>query len=296
MNKPKTCIICHGENTETLNASFADFITDRVFDNHEHAVNLIHCNDCEFAYYDYRFNDEECGKLYAGYRNEEYQKQREKHECWYTKEINDLIGKNDAEVKNRNKNLIELLKKHTDISQIKSILDFGGDKGQFIPDVFTDAKKYVYEISGVETITGVQSIDTFEDCAKNDYNLIICAHVLEHVADPTSVIKQIKSLMKKGQYLYVELPFDSPLHKKKTSNLGFLFNKYFSWMNILKHFLKSKRKKKSYQAHEHINHFTPKSIEVLLKKEGFKILHNDVKTIDCEWVKSEIISTLCIFD
>jgi len=289
------CLICNCKNIKKTKAMFADFISDRVFNGTNKQFNLIYCPDCGFAYYDYRFSTEDCTKLYSGYRDEQYQKQRQKHECWYTKEINDLIGKNDAELISRNENLKKIIQKHIK-TELKSILDFGGDKGQFIPDLHENIEKYVYEISGVEPVDGVQTINTLEDCVQHNYDLIICANVLEHAANPLEIIKQIKSLLKKGQHLYVELPFDSPFYKSKFFDFQFLFNKYYTWTNIFKHFMQIKKNGNVRLMHEHINYFTPQSIKFLLEQEGFMVLHNERKTIDVKWGKFNLISTLCVLN
>ena len=296
MPDSKTCLICKSKNINKFKAQFADFIAERVFDGENMAINLLHCEKCGFAYFDYRVSDDESTKLYSGYRNKGYQKQRQKHECWYTEEINKLIGNSNLEIKNRNNNLEDILKKYINISRIQSVLDFGGDRGQFIPDVFKAVKKYVYEISGVEPCSGIQSLTSMEECYLNDYDLVICANVLEHLANPSEKVRQIKSLLKKGNYLYVELPYDSPFYKNKFSDCQFLFNRYFSWINIFKHFIKAKKYSNLQLMHEHINYFTINSIEELLNKEGFKVMCSQIKTIDAEWSKSKVISILSVLE
>ena len=294
MDNSTECLACKSKNTKKSKAKFAGFIAERVFDGSNCDIELIHCQDCGFAYYSHRFSEEEGKKLYLGYRDETYQKQRQSHECWYSKEINELIGKNKTELKNRHGNLISILKKNLDVSNISSVLDFGGDKGQFIPELSKSTKKYVYDISEIEPLDGVISLGSLDECRTHQYNLILCAHVLEHVSNPIEIVKQLKSLMNKGQYLYVELPFDSPFYKNKFSDLQFVFNRYFSWITLFKHFLQARKNANLHMMHEHINYFTPKSLKNILENEGFKMLHNETKTIDSKWCKSQIISTLCV--
>lgn len=296
MNNKNSCPICNNPNTNEHEAMFCDFIAGRVFDGKNQQFNIIKCPNCGFSYFEYRFSEEEAKKLYSNYRDENYQKQRQKHECWYTKEINDQIGKNPTEIKNRNANLTKILEKNLKPSKVKSVLDFGGDKGQFIPEILKDASKFVYDISGIETVAGTTSLSSLDECKKNKYDLILCSHVLEHVTNPNEILDDIKSLMGKGQYLYVELPFDSPFYKKTFSNLQFLLNKYYNWGNLIKHFINSKKYGNKHLMSEHINYFTPESINILLKNKGFKILSNDVKTINAGWIKSKTICTLGILE
>lgn len=296
MKNKTSCPICENSNTEAYEAMFCDFIADRVFDGKNQQFNIIKCPECGFSYFEYRLSEEETKKLYSNYRDDNYQKQRQKHECWYTKEINDQIGKNPTEIKSRNANLTNILEKNIDTSKIKSVLDFGGDKGQFIPEIFANSKKFVYDISGIETVEDTTALTSLEDCKKNNYDLVLCSHVLEHVTNPNEILDDIKSLMKKEQYLYVELPFDSPFYKKPFSNLQFLLNKYYNWGNLIKHFINSKKHGNKHLMNEHINYFTPESINILLKNKGFKILSNEVKTINAGWIKTKIICVLGILE
>ena len=286
------CVICGCSDIKIKKAIFSDFIIERVFNGKYISTGLISCPNCGYEYSSYRFSDEEMEKLYNGYRNELYQQQRQKADPWYTPEINELIGKNDTEIKNRLKNLIEILDKNVTggIKSIKTVLDYGGDKGQFIPQIIPE--KYVYEISHAPLAEGVSLINPFE--TKKNYDLIMCCNVLEHVSDPMKVVTQIKSLMQKNNYLYIELPYD--LDKRDIlTNLHFLFNRYFSWVNILKYYLKMKSANCRIIS-EHINFFTPYSINKLLEINGFRIVHSSVKKIDQTWCKSSIISVLAVRD
>lgn len=298
--KKASCLICNSSAVTAHKAKFAEFIAERVFDGQNKTINFLHCKDCGFAYFDYRFSDEEAQKLYSQYRKQEYLEQRQKHEPWYTEEINAIIGKNPEEIKNRKANLTSILEQFADVKNIKSVLDFGGDKGQFIPEIFSGSEKYVFDISKVEVEEGVVALESLQACREKNFDLILCAHVLEHVGDPEEIVSQMKSLLKKGQYLYIELPFDSPVEGASSGRMknyfGLLFSKYFSPFNLFKTLLKKLKNKNFYQMHEHINYFTLQSASVLLEKQGFKVLYSGVKEIDCEWVKSEIISVLCVLE
>lgn len=289
------CLICGSKNVNQYDAKFAEFIVARVFDGKNKDFNLVQCKDCGFSFFTYRFEDKEVQKLYTNYRDDEYQKQRQFYDSWYTKSINDLIGKNKKEIKSRNANLTKILKTYADISKIKKVLDFGGDEGQFIPNILNNSQKYVYDISGVKTLDGIISLKTLDDCKKITPDFVMCNHVLEHVVNPLAVVEDIKSILKSGAYLYVELPFDSPFYKNSFSNLQYLFNPYFSLKNIWKQYIKMKQSN-AYLMNEHINYYTPASIELLLKNSGFKILYNDVIDIKSEIGNSKAISTLCILN
>lgn len=60
----------------------------------------------------------------------------------------------------RKKSVLDFLRPFLDFGQIKNVLDYGGDKGQYIPDQLSDANKYVYDISGNQTIPNVMLLRT----------------------------------------------------------------------------------------------------------------------------------------
>ena len=86
------CILCGSTDIETVATVVSDFVMSRICKNYKwkenYKTNLCFCKNCSFAYYDYRFNEEETYNLYKNYRNENYQKTREFYECWYPPRIN----------------------------------------------------------------------------------------------------------------------------------------------------------------------------------------------------------------
>ncbi len=288
MNENSKCPICGGK-TVKQNAVFSNFIKERVFDNVDVSTDVLICENCGFQYSSYRYNEMEVQKLYNGYRNEHYQKQRQRYDVWYTPQINALIGKNDTEIKNRVKNMINILERNipNGLKSIEKVLDWGGDKGQFIPKQIKE--KYLYDISNVECVEGVSVINPYE--TNKDWDLVMCCHVLEHLANPIEVLESINSIMQKDKYLYVELPYE--LGKSNIfSNVGFLFNKYFSWKNIIKHYINIKKLGACRIISEHINFYTPEAISKQLENCGFKVVEVSVNKINQEWCKGSIISVL----
>ncbi len=284
------CLICKSKNTVSNKTKVSKFLCSRMLDGKQKDTYLIYCKDCGFSYYDFRPSDEEMKKFYLGYRNEEYQKQRQASECWYTPQINELIGKNTTEAKNREKNLTEIINKCVDLNKITNVLDYGGDMGQHIPHIFSDKKKYVFDISEVEPVEGVTALKDFSKI--NGFDFIMCSGLLEHISNPVEITERIISLMNKGGYLYVEIPFDSPFYTKKTDSLQFLFNKYYSLKNIIQYYIETKKENIIKPMHEHINFFTLQAVNKLLSDLGLEIVYSDMKKIDFKWCKGKTISVL----
>ncbi len=185
----------------------------------------------------------------------------------------------------------EIFTKYIDVSKVTTVLDYGGDKGQHIPPVFKNKKRYVYEISGVKAIPGVYNLKDLSG-KQNYFDVILCCHVLEHVVNPAQILENIMEVMKRKGYLYIEVPFDNPLFSSKLDSLQFLFNKYFSWKDIIKQALKMLKTKGFKPMHEHINFFSPNSLEIFLKNNNFEILYNRITKLNFGWTKAKIICTL----
>jgi SAM-dependent methyltransferase len=211
----------------------------------------------------------EMDKLYKNYRDVFYQKQRQKYDSWYTNAINDLFDDQIA-YRDRQEFANKFLHEHMDAVAIKSVLDYGGNNGIHIPQIFINAKKYVFDISGVKTVDGVQSFNNINDAKKQQYDFVMCAHVLEHVPEPNQLLGNLKELVAKNGYLYICVPFDSPFYKHKTGKVQFLFNRYFSFRVILDRFLRDW--KYPFIMHEHINYFTEDSVKELLERCGLTVI------------------------
>jgi predicted nucleic-acid-binding Zn-ribbon protein len=269
------CIICESSNIEVKNAVITDFLLERIWDNKKDKnISLIHCNECGFANFSERLNDAESSKLYTGYRSEEYQKQRQKHESWYTKEINSFTT-DELEYIARSKNMESIFKSNNvNTDNIKSALDYGGDTGKYIPKILHNAKKFVYDISGVKPEDGVSGITNTDDLNKIKYDFVMSCHLLEHVSSPKEVVGILKSLLSQEGIIYIEVPYDSPFHKHTVNYLNILFNKNYSLKAIIERGILTI--KHPYRMSEHINFFTPTSLKKLVTEAGFEII--EVKT------------------
>lgn len=284
------CLICKNKNTCESKTKVCEFLAERMFEKSDIDVGLIFCPDCGFAYYTLRPNDEQIQRFYTGYRGEEYQKQRQKYDCWYTPELNRVITDDLNDVKSKKVRLSEILKKYVDLTKIKSVLDYGGDKGQNLPDDFDYAQRFVYDLSGSEPCEGIVSIGSNEEIGK--YDFVICQGVLEHASDPEEMVHDLIKVAEVGGYLYIEVPFDSPFYKKRFHNFQFLFSKYFSFNNLVKHYIKMRKNRFSNPMNEHLNYFTQKSLETLLKNAGCLIVHSQVATVNLSWCSERNITVL----
>ena len=258
-------------------AQFSEFISCRVFNGQNQHFEFLHCQQCGFSFYTYRLSDDEVGKLYFHYRDENYQRQRQQFERWYTPQINQLLAGLPEELvlhqQSIARTLVPCLPKTA-----QKLLDFGGDRGQRIPALPHITQTYVYDISASRPVSAaIKTLNSLEQCQQEGpFGVIMCVHVLEHINFPAQVIDEIKKLLAPEGLLYVEEPFDSPFHKKVISNLQYLVNPYFKWADLIKQFVQQ-QKQVGFSLHEHINFFTPQACQALLESAGFEVLTNQLQ-------------------
>jgi len=262
------CIVCGGNKLKRYKTSIAPFLVERMFDNKFHKTDLLICENCSLRFVELRPNEEEMYKLYKDYRGDEYQKQRQKHEPDYSKDFNNKLGHDIEEKKKRIENLSEIIQQKVDCLSIKNVLDFGGDEGQFIPNEFKNAKKFVYDVSGVKPIEGINSIVDEGDLKNYQWDFVMCCHVLEHVSYPMEIINKIFSLIKPEGYLYIELP-NEPIEK-------YQFKEFIRRPRTLFEVISNKSLMVMPKMHEHINFFDIKTLEYIFSNLGCEILNKQV--------------------
>lgn len=110
----------------------------------------------------------------------------------------------------------------------------------------SDKASKIASAKGVETMTGV--IEDL-DLKGQAFDVVTANHVLEHVENPTNVLKRIFKLLKPGGLVYIDVPnfasFNSMLAGEK-------------WRDLL--------------PDEHLHHFTPATLINLLEKVDFRVV------------------------
>lgn len=253
----------------------SDFLAARIFEGEEaskrHDVNLCHCEDCSFSFYDRRLTDEEAARLYRDYRGEEYQKTREKYDCWYTEKVNSALNGDKLALSEQQRVISEMIGRNVPI-EIKVALDYGGNKGVTFTKEIGTKERYVYDISGIQPVDGVTRINEYSELAGHDFDLIMCNMTLEHASYPADFMKLLYDAGGRDTYYYLEVPSEDPFAQSKFSiskNIGLLFNKNYSNLKLVKHYFYL-RTQPYMPMTEHINFFTPKSLKALLERCGFE--------------------------
>lgn len=117
----------------------------------------------------------------------------------------------------RFKAICPLLEKFIPWSQINRVLDVGSNRGSFVQ--WLAKTKSIPEVVGVEPDKHIVDeyralpnltlyLDRFEELnlPKNHFDLVYCAHTLEHADSAAGMLRQIWRLLKEDGYLLLEVP------------------------------------------------------------------------------------------
>ena len=244
------CIVCGNSLTFSGNARFVRFLTERMFQGKRVNTKIVHCPKCGMYYSEYRPNEEEMSRLYTNYRDEAYQKQRQKYEKEYTKEFNESLFAPADGGKERMDGMINFMEGIVDFDKCKNVLDFGGDKGQFIPYAFENAHKYVYEISGTYVVDGITLLTDMKDLSNVEWDVVFCNMVMEHLSDIRGYFTELVECMGKNTYLYIEVPFERYMENSEMTYI-----------------------------HEHINYFREGVFYELARQNNISVVKSETKDI-----------------
>ena len=273
----KNCIICNSPKLIKIPGKIVPFLMHRMKIEGSDQTDLNKCANCHFFYYSFRPSDKQMENYYFDYWGENYQKERHSFEPRFTKEFCEVLKNHDLIdnqfSKNQKYRLSTTLKNlKIDLSKISSILDYGGNDGKNMNiSEFENIKKYVYDIGKIKVIENITNISNqpFEQIKEN-FDLVLCQHLLEHVSYPLREMEKIFYSLKKGGYLYFEVPQGNRadnLFNLKRDIASYIFPWYRKYLSKL--FFK---KNDFYIMHEHINYFNKKSIKALCKESGLKII------------------------
>jgi hypothetical protein len=263
-----TCIGCGALDLRRYVTAAAPFVATRVPALARERIELVRCPACGLGFFDPRLEDAEVAALYRNYRDAEYQRVRQLHEPGYTPAVNAGLG-GEAEIAARTANMRAFLAPHLRLEDVRSVLDYGGDRGQFILDELSGARRVVYEISGVPVRPGVVAITDWEVAARERYDLVLCNHVLEHASFPGEVLRQLAAVAHAGTRFYFEVPLEDPFAPRRPRSA-------FSGLRRLVLAVPALadayyRRRKLPLLHEHVNLFSVASLARVLQAHGLVV-------------------------
>ena len=258
MELADACICCGGSNLASSPAVLMPFVASRALGQEPleittawgmrdlrpgMAYTLCHslqCHACGALFLDYRFTPAQMAALYEDYRGPTYTRQRDRFEPGYAVTVAQ-----------------DYTRRHPYISKVEAwlaphlrerplILDWGGGDGSNTP-FLGQGQVFVHDISGAALAEGAERADTR---ARQRYDLVVCMQVLEHVADPLAMLREIQPLMDLRTMLYLEVPHEA------------LVRQHPPGTDLTPH----KR-----HWHEHVNFFTESSLRQLTARAGLRV-------------------------
>jgi hypothetical protein len=206
-------------------------------------VDLMICDRCLFWASSVPIPSDLLSRLYVDYRQSSYDAERSLYEPEYAG-VADIIG-GEAEFSSRQAGLASFLADCQHYlgfrpERIQAALDWGGDRGQFLPD-FPGAQRDVFDISGVAPVPGIRAVLKPE---RGGYDYIQIAHVLEHLSFPLQTMSSVLACLRPAGWLMIEVPLElDPRLLPDQVTCGYVL-------------------------HEHINKYTPRAVSLLGDRIG----------------------------
>jgi len=225
------------------------------------------CKRCSFVQSTQPFLEDSITRLYLDYRSETYNVERIHYEPSYAA-IASQVGTDEREVTLRLNAATGFLAGKLEMTPEFTMLDYGGADGRFLPPIAE--RRYVYEISDIAPIAGVQRIASTEDLGQ--YSYVHLAHVLEHVVYPLELVKKIASYVADKGYLYIEVPQEISDENLRCMQQG--------------------SPKIEVAVHEHINFYSIAAVTQLIGEAGLDVVAVEVEPVDVGWARGNHVRAL----
>jgi SAM-dependent methyltransferase len=296
----EACPCCLSKRSSEKWSIVAPFLAHFAVGQPPSLCKLLECADCSFRFFNVRLTPEEVNRLYSEYRGERYFAERHRREFWYSRKVNSGISGDPKEIAVRMAALEKLALPHVDQEKVGTILDYGGDRGQFIPHSL-GTEKYVFELSGAVPVDGVTRIASHEELQGRQFDFVMILCVLEHCSDPANVLKQLRSCLHPGSFLCVTVPYER--YGIRFAGSGSLYRSYLKallrlppLLTVADFYSTAARVRLNFipplgpiKCHEHLSFFNQKSIAALLERTGFEIIDSKVDHVASYPVKGETL-------
>jgi len=286
------CPSCQGESRALGHAVIAPFVSSLAHLPVGSESELRRCERCTLEYFSARYRSEDAALLYEGYRDGEYLSTRRRWEPWYSQRVNAANAADSPALSERRSFMSRILVAAGMSDALDCAVDFGGDEGQFFPDV-PIARKVICDPSEREVAPGVERIPSLDSLRGVSPNLVIIAHVLEHLSDPEGPLQHIREVIADDGLLYVEVPLDR--FTTHPSHNSLRYRRYLQFLSrhrglfiptdfvtgVWRQYLHAIPRLGIVKQSEHINYFSPQALRDLLMRTGFSVVaeRNDPRAL-----------------
>ena len=297
------CPCCDSGALDAYPAVVAPFLAERALQRQAERCSLLECRGCGFRFFDLRLEPPEVQRLYADYRGESYLRVRRRHEWWYTRRINQDLGGEGEILRSRQQLIERFLRGHLELTTLRSVIDYGGDRGQVIPP-HLGQERVVLDVSGVRPVEGVTAVRTREELGARSFALVMCCQVLEHVSEPQQTLEELRQLGSSESWFYLEVPLERPsLRGVVRGRVGEAYLEALlrvpPLLRLVDFYSTAVRVGLGHaaplallKAHEHLNFFHARSLRALMERSGFEVVSCEPQGMDHAFGKVVALSCL----
>lgn len=234
------CLICSCL-TESKPARIAPFLS-HYCELGTSLTKIRYCGQCDLAFFQRRLTDDEAKRLYTNYRGEEYNRERLKLEPGYERFMGPFEDPLSFIYTERIRDYVDFIDVFPEIESARHILDFGGD-GSIPKRVFPGARIAIDDLSAGSTETNA-----------TQYDLVFASNVFEHISDPAPVLKKLVERIEPEGMLFIDVPGHAQASLRES----------ILWQE--------KHGGELFEMHEHITHFSKRSLRLLVEAAGMTVL------------------------
>jgi len=135
-------------------------------------------------------------------------------------------GGDDSVSRQRAERVFKTLRKRLPNRRI-DVLDFGGGDGRLMQPFLDRGDRCFLIDYNQKPIARVQKLgDSLEDIEQGQlFDLTICSHVIEHVVEPTTLLRMLAAHVKPNHHLFIEVPMEiwrkPPLQSEPVTHINF---------------------------------------------------------------------------
>ena len=248
------CIVCNSNSTSSYVRDF--------YKLNKKTYSLVKCSKCGFVFVNPFPPEKDINGMYEG---------RYFDECYDSGMSEGSYFENKEKMRIR---YVELLKSVLKFKKSGSIVEVGCAGGFFLEL----AASHGFKVQGVELSKGASKdarklgLKVFNGTLKqagfkpNSFDIVYMGHVLEHVANPRSMVREARRILKDKGILIIEVPsfVNSPYYNALRAFYSIVPIKPLPMFKIVP--------KGRYLKPYHLLEFSPKTMRMLLRQEKFHVL------------------------
>jgi hypothetical protein len=197
-----------------------------------------YCAQCDLVFFQRRLTEREAQVLYTDYRGPNYNRIRLECEPSYARFIDLFDNRLSTYYTERIRDYLELADVYPELSAIDEILDFGGN-GEIPRRVFPGATVFFDDLNAGSTGDDIRK-----------YKMIFASNVFEHISDPVAILTRLAERLAPDGLVFLDVPASA--HASLSEGL--------IWQE--------KNGGDLFEMHEHITHFSQRSLELLVQASG----------------------------